>query len=91
MGIAQRLCVVHHQRRCRYRQHLAILLCREENDGAAFLLIYLACVVLVGLTLLIAELSLGHRAQGNAVSAFENADGRGYWRYFGWICLFGLR
>jgi len=52
-------------------------------------LIYLACVVLVGLPLLIAELSLGRRAQGDAVSAFENADGRGYWRYLGWICLFG--
>ena len=60
-----------------------------ENGGAAFLLIYLACVVLVGLPLLIAELSLGRRAQGDAVSAFENADGRGYWRYLGWICLFG--
>ena len=57
-----------------------------ENGGAAFLLIYIACVVLVGLPLLIAELSLGRRAQGDAVSAFENADGHGYWLYFGWIC-----
>ena len=61
----------------------------EENGGAAFLLIYMACVVLVGLPLLIAELSLGRRAQGDSVSAFEDADGHGYWRYFGWICLFG--
>jgi len=28
MGIAQRLCVVHHRRRCRDRQYLTILLCR---------------------------------------------------------------
>ena len=59
-----------------------------ENGGAAFLLIYIVCVVLGGLPLLIAELSLGRRAQGDVVSAFEDADGRGYWRYFGWLCIF---
>ena len=50
-----------------------------ENGGAVFLFIYLVCVLLVGLPLVIAELSLGRRAQGDAVAAYELADvgGRG--------------
>ena len=48
----------------------------------------MACIALVGLPLLIAELSLRRGAQGDAVSAFENANDRGYWRNFGWICIF---
>lgn len=58
-----------------------------ENGGAAFLFIYLVCVLLVGLPLVIAELSLGRRAQGDAVAAFERADAAGGWRYLGWIAL----
>ncbi len=49
-----------------------------KNGSAAFLIIFMACIVLVSLPLLIAELSLGRRAQGDAVSAFKNADCRGY-------------
>lgn len=60
-----------------------------ENGGAVFLFIYLACVLLVGLPLVIAELSLGRRAQGDAVAAFELADDGGRWRYLGWIGVIG--
>lgn len=60
-----------------------------ENGGGAFLLIYLVCVLLVGLPLMIAELSLGRRAQGDAVAAFELADDGGPWRYMGWVCIAG--
>lgn len=60
-----------------------------ENGGAVFLFIYLVCVLLVGLPLMIAELSLGRRAQGDAVAAFELADNGGRWRYLGWIGVAG--
>lgn len=56
-----------------------------ENGGAVFLFVYLVCVLLVGLPLVIAELSLGRRAQGDAVAAFELVDNGGPWRYLGWI------
>lgn len=60
-----------------------------ENGGAVFLFVYLICVALVGLPLVIAELSLGRRAQGDAVAAFEiAADGR-RWRHLGWIGIAG--
>jgi len=60
-----------------------------ENGGAVFLFLYLACVLLVGLPLVIAELSLGRRAQGDAVAAFAVADNGGAWRYLGWVGVVG--
>lgn len=41
------------------------------NGGAAFLLIYLACVILLGTPLMLAELTIGKIARCNAVQAFE--------------------
>lgn len=60
-----------------------------ENGGAAFLILYVIFVLLVGLPLLVAELSLGRRAQGDAVAAFEIADQGGSWHYLGWFCIAG--
>jgi NSS family neurotransmitter:Na+ symporter len=41
-----------------------------ENGGAAFLLIYLVCVLLLGIPLIVAELAVGRRAHSDAVAAF---------------------
>ena len=58
-----------------------------ENGGGAFLLIYLLCVVVIGLPLVIAELAMGRRGAGDAVAAFAHG-GRG-WPWVGWICIAG--
>ena len=58
-----------------------------ENGGAVFLLLYLLCVTLIGLPLIIAELSMGRRGQGDAVAAFST-DGKG-WPIVGWLCVAG--
>jgi neurotransmitter:Na+ symporter, NSS family len=42
-----------------------------ENGGAAFLIIYLACVFLIGIPVLLAEITIGRRAQSDAVGSFE--------------------
>lgn len=60
-----------------------------ENGGAAFLLIYLVCVILIGLPLVVAELAVGRRAQGDAVAAFESAVPGSLWRHIGWIGVCG--
>ena len=41
-----------------------------RNGGAAFLMVYLAAVVLVGLPVMLAELSIGRRTRRNPVGAF---------------------
>lgn len=42
-----------------------------ENGGGAFVLVYLACVVLIGIPVLLAELSMGRASQRNPVGAFK--------------------
>jgi SNF family Na+-dependent transporter len=41
------------------------------NGGAAFLLIYLLCVALIGAPVMLAELTIGRRTQRNPVGAFK--------------------
>lgn len=57
-----------------------------DNGGAAFILIYLVCCLLVGFPVMVAELSIGRRTQKNPVGAFKAlSNGRffgpmiGYW------------
>ncbi|MCM1378271.1 MAG: sodium-dependent transporter [Clostridium sp.] len=43
----------------------------QSNGGAAFLLLYIICVLLLGMPLMLAEFSLGRGTRGNAVEAFK--------------------
>ncbi|MFA7629037.1 MAG: sodium-dependent transporter [Candidatus Neomarinimicrobiota bacterium] len=43
-----------------------------ENGGAAFIIIYLLCILLIGLPVLIAEILLGRYAQKGPISTFRN-------------------
>ncbi|RKX27621.1 MAG: sodium-dependent transporter [Candidatus Zixiibacteriota bacterium] len=54
--------------------------------GGAFVLVYLGCVVLVGLPLMISELMIGRRAQLNPVGAFQKLHYQGSpWQMTGWL------
>lgn len=56
-----------------------------ENGGAVFLIVYLTFVLLIGTPLMIAELAVGRRAQGDAIMAFETGGKAGRWRAVGWL------
>jgi len=57
-----------------------------EYGGGAFVLVYLVCVVIVGLPLMIAEFMIGRRAQENPVGAFQRLHRRGsLWQGVGWL------
>ena len=49
-----------------------------ENGGGAFLLIYIGCIVLFGLSIVMAELLVGRMAQRTPVAAFREVAGRGW-------------
>ncbi|MES1925767.1 sodium-dependent transporter [Salinisphaera sp. T31B1] len=49
-----------------------------ENGGGAFLIIYLGCIAVFGLSLVLAELLIGRSAQRNPVAAFRHVAGRGW-------------
>ena len=60
-----------------------------ENGGGAFILIYLLCVLLVGLPLLMAEYSMGRKSGMSAIEGVESiarAESKsGNWGIVGWV------
>ncbi|MFR9603265.1 MAG: sodium-dependent transporter [Rikenellaceae bacterium] len=47
-----------------------------ENGGAAFLLIYIACILFIGLPILLGEFSVGRATGKNSVGAYRSLDRR---------------
>jgi neurotransmitter:Na+ symporter, NSS family len=54
-----------------------------QNGGAAFLLIYLVCVALIGAPVMLAELVLGRKTLLNPVGAFKKLAPRTPWKLVG--------
>jgi NSS family neurotransmitter:Na+ symporter len=57
----------------------------SENGGGAFIIIYLGCILLLGLPLLVAEFSVGHYAKSNPIDAFNKIR-----KGWGWLGAAGL-
>lgn len=57
-----------------------------SNGGGAFLIVYLAVVVFIGLAMMLAEIALGRATHTDAVGAFGMIGGR-RWRFFGYSSL----
>ncbi len=60
-----------------------------ENGGGAFVLVYLACLALIGLPIMMAEIMVGRRGRQNPVNslyslAVEEGKNTG-WQYLGWM------
>ena len=52
----------------------------QANGGAAFLIVYIACVFLLGIPVMLAEFSLGRAGRSDAVGSFRNlAPGKKWW------------
>lgn len=64
-----------------------------ENGGAAFVLVYLICVVLIAFPILIAELSVGRHARASAVGSTRkmafDAGASQLWSIAGWVGMAG--
>jgi len=60
------------------------------NGGAAFLLVYVLCVLLLGTPLMLAELTLGRASHSNSVGAFRRLAPGSYWwitGIIGMVCV----
>jgi NSS family neurotransmitter:Na+ symporter len=61
-----------------------------QNGGAAFLLIYLVCIFLIGFPLMVGEIAVGRKSQANPYGAYSRL-GNKYWGLVGiWGVLCGL-
>jgi len=59
-----------------------------SSGGAAFLVIYLIFVILLGMTGMICEMTIGRRAQRDVVNSFRILSPNTLWRYAGIIGIF---
>ncbi|MFB6097671.1 MAG: sodium-dependent transporter [Salinibacter sp.] len=58
-----------------------------ENGGAAFVVVYLACILLICLPYLFAELALGRNSQKNPVGAIKAVKAGTPWKLVGGLCV----
>ena len=56
-----------------------------QNGGAAFTLVYLACILVVGLSIVIAEFVIGRKTQLSPVGAFEQLAPSTNWKWVGFL------
>lgn len=56
-----------------------------RNGGAAFIFLYLGCILFVGLSVMIAEYAIGRRSNSNAVGAFRKLAPKSSWWIVGLI------
>jgi len=59
-----------------------------ENGGGIFVIAYLACIILIGLPIMISEVSLGKLSQKNPIGAFKSLDG--IRSPFRWVGILGV-
>ena len=55
-----------------------------QNGGAAFILVYFACVFLLGIPGMVSEFIVGRHAQTNAARAYGSVGHKG-WRFIGYL------
>ena len=56
-----------------------------SNGGAAFTLVYLLCILIVGMTIVIAEFAIGRKTQLSPVGAFEKLAPGSHWKWVGFL------
>lgn len=56
-----------------------------QNGGAAFILIYLVCILLLGLPGMLGEFIIGRHSAANAARAYRNLAGGKAWAFMGYM------
>ncbi|WP_370280072.1 sodium-dependent transporter [Pontibacterium sp.] len=62
-----------------------------ENGGGAFVLVYLACILVIGIPVMMAEIMIGRRSQQNPTGAMatmaKEAGANPMWKGVGWMAI----
>ena len=56
-----------------------------ENGGAAFILIYFGCVLILGLPCMLGEFIIGRHGASNTYRAYSKISGGSSWKYIGFL------
>ena len=61
-----------------------------QNGGGGFLLIYLVCLLILGVPVMVMEFSLGRASQASIVKMYQKLEKPGAkWHLHGYVCLLG--
>ena len=61
-----------------------------QNGGGGFMLVYLACLILLGLPAIVMEFAVGRASQASPVLMYRKLEKPGHkWGIFGIVCLIG--
>ena len=61
-----------------------------QNGGGSFMLVYIICLIILGIPALTMEFSIGRAAQSSPLYMYQKLEKPGQkWGIFGWICLIG--
>jgi len=61
-----------------------------QNGGGGFVLLYILCIILIGLPVMTMELALGRASQASPVKMYQKLEKPGHkWHYQGYLALFG--
>lgn len=61
-----------------------------QNGGGSFMLVYLLCLIVLGVPALVMEFSIGRAAQTSPLYMYRKLEKPGQkWGGFGWLCLVG--
>ncbi|MDU1314652.1 sodium-dependent transporter [Clostridium septicum] len=56
-----------------------------QNGGAAFILVYLGCIFLIGIPVMLSEFAIGRKNQVNAVESFKKIAPNTKWHWTGYL------
>ena len=59
-----------------------------QNGGAAFILVYIACIILLGLPLMMSEFLIGRNTQANTARAYQKLAPGTPWKWVGRLGVF---
>ena len=61
-----------------------------QNGGGSFMLVYIICLIVLGIPSLIMEFAVGRAAQPRPIHMYKKLEKPGQkWGGFGWVCLVG--
>ena len=59
----------------------------QSNGGAAFLIVYLLCVIILGIPVMLSEFAIGRAGRSDSVGAFKTLGARKGWWFVGGLAI----
>ncbi|MCH5216496.1 MAG: sodium-dependent transporter [Muribaculaceae bacterium] len=59
----------------------------QQNGGAAFLLLYIGCVLILGIPVMLSEFAIGRGGNSDSITSYSNLSPHSKWYLNGWLAV----